>query len=40
MLKGGLNLSNEELAQTFTKWNNGELSSYLIDITKTSSLKR
>ncbi|MGS3040470.1 NADP-dependent phosphogluconate dehydrogenase, partial [Escherichia coli] len=32
--KGGLNLTNEELAQTFTEWNNGELSSYLIDITK------
>ena len=34
LLKGGLNLSNEELADTFTKWNEGELSSYLIDITK------
>jgi len=34
LLKGGLNLSNEELAQTFTEWNEGELSSYLIDITK------
>lgn len=34
LLKGGLNLSNEELALTFTEWNNGELSSYLIDITK------
>ncbi|HHU9893760.1 TPA: NADP-dependent phosphogluconate dehydrogenase, partial [Escherichia coli] len=34
LLKGGLNLTNEELAQTFTEWNNGELSSYLIDITK------
>ena len=34
LLKGGLALSNEELAQTFTKWNEGELSSYLIDITK------
>ncbi len=33
-MKGGLNLSNEELAQMFTEWNNGELSSYLIDITK------
>ena len=32
--KGGLNLSNEELATTFTEWNEGELSSYLIDITK------
>lgn len=34
LLKGGLNLTNEELAQIFTEWNNGELSSYLIDITK------
>ncbi|STK44424.1 6-phosphogluconate dehydrogenase [Escherichia coli] len=34
LLKGGLNLSNEELATTFTEWNEGELSSYLIDITK------
>jgi len=34
LLKGALGLSNEELAKTFTEWNNGELSSYLIDITK------
>lgn len=34
LLKNGLNLSNEELATTFTDWNKGELSSYLIDITK------
>ncbi|MEN4910188.1 NADP-dependent phosphogluconate dehydrogenase [Erwinia amylovora] len=34
LLKGALNLSNEELAKTFSKWNEGELSSYLIDITK------
>lgn len=34
LLKGGLALSNEELAKTFTEWNEGELSSYLIDITK------
>ncbi len=34
LLKGALRLSNEGLAQTFTEWNNGELSSYLIDITK------
>ncbi|MCS6038521.1 hypothetical protein LNP20_03610 [Klebsiella pneumoniae subsp. pneumoniae] len=26
LLKGGLALSNEELAQTFTEWNEGELS--------------
>ncbi len=34
LLKGALNLSNEALAKTFNEWNNGELSSYLIDITK------
>ncbi|NRH23885.1 MULTISPECIES: NADP-dependent phosphogluconate dehydrogenase [Pantoea] len=34
LLKGALGLNNEELAKTFTEWNNGELSSYLIDITK------
>jgi 6-phosphogluconate dehydrogenase len=34
LLKGALDLNNAELAATFTEWNNGELSSYLIDITK------
>ncbi len=34
------NLSNEELAQTFTEWNNGELSSYLIHITKEISTEK
>lgn len=34
LLKHGLNLSNDELATTFTEWNRGELNSYLIDITK------
>ncbi|MGK2960210.1 MAG: NADP-dependent phosphogluconate dehydrogenase [Candidatus Malihini olakiniferum] len=34
MLKHGLNLSNDELAKTFSEWNAGELNSYLIDITK------
>ncbi|MFB6434757.1 MAG: NADP-dependent phosphogluconate dehydrogenase [Candidatus Malihini olakiniferum] len=34
LLKDGLNLSNDELAKTFYEWNSGELSSYLIDITK------
>ncbi|HHR6130179.1 TPA: NADP-dependent phosphogluconate dehydrogenase [Providencia alcalifaciens] len=33
LLKGSLNLSNEELAETFSEWNQGELSSYLIEIT-------
>ncbi|TCW00196.1 NADP-dependent phosphogluconate dehydrogenase [Biostraticola tofi] len=34
LLKNALNLSNEQLAATFSEWNEGELSSYLIDITK------
>lgn len=34
LLKNGLNLSNPELAEIFAEWNKGELSSYLIDITK------
>ncbi|WP_075180898.1 NADP-dependent phosphogluconate dehydrogenase [Pantoea sp. 1.19] len=34
LLKNALNLSNDELAKTFSEWNAGELSSYLIDITK------
>lgn len=33
VLKHSLGLSNEELADTFTEWNKGELSSYLIEIT-------
>lgn len=33
LLKHALNLSNEELAQTFAEWNKGELNSYLIEIT-------
>jgi len=34
LLKGALALSNDDLAKTFSEWNEGELSSYLIDITK------
>ncbi|KFD19873.1 MULTISPECIES: NADP-dependent phosphogluconate dehydrogenase [Tatumella] len=34
LLKGALGLSNEQLAETFSEWNTGELNSYLIDITK------
>ncbi|MQL48421.1 NADP-dependent phosphogluconate dehydrogenase [Photorhabdus khanii] len=33
LLKNALNLGNEELYEIFTDWNNGELSSYLIEIT-------
>jgi 6-phosphogluconate dehydrogenase len=34
LLKNALKLSNQELADTFSEWNKGELNSYLIDITK------
>ncbi|PHM48490.1 NADP-dependent phosphogluconate dehydrogenase [Xenorhabdus miraniensis] len=33
LLKNALNLSNQELAEVFSDWNQGELSSYLIEIT-------
>ncbi|MCL6409008.1 NADP-dependent phosphogluconate dehydrogenase, partial [Dickeya dadantii] len=33
LLKQALNLDNDELATTFSEWNKGELSSYLIEIT-------
>lgn len=33
ILKNALKLTNEELADIFTEWNKGELSSYLIEIT-------
>ena len=33
LLKNSLGLNNDELAETFTDWNQGELSSYLIEIT-------
>lgn len=40
LLKGGLSLSNDELATIFADWNKGELSSYLIDITKDIFVKK
>lgn len=33
IMKRGLNLTNDEMAETFTKWNSGVLDSYLIEIT-------
>lgn len=33
LLKQALGLNNQQLAQTFSEWNKGELSSYLIEIT-------
>ncbi|MFB6422041.1 MAG: NADP-dependent phosphogluconate dehydrogenase [Candidatus Malihini olakiniferum] len=40
ILKKGLSLSNDELAKIFSEWNAGELSSYLIDITKDIFIKK
>jgi 6-phosphogluconate dehydrogenase len=34
IMKEGLGLSNEEMHQVFKEWNEGELSSYLIEITR------
>jgi len=34
MMKGGLGMSNEEIHGVFTKWNEGVLDSYLIEITR------
>lgn len=34
MMKAGLGMSNEEMHQTFDEWNQGELDSYLIEITR------
>ncbi|MBQ3453510.1 MAG: decarboxylating NADP(+)-dependent phosphogluconate dehydrogenase, partial [Thermoguttaceae bacterium] len=34
MLKLGAGLSNEEIGEVFAKWNEGELNSYLIEITR------
>lgn len=40
LLKNGLGLSNEQLANTFSEWNQGELNSYLLDITKNIFIKK
>ncbi|QCI16942.1 NADP-dependent phosphogluconate dehydrogenase [Buchnera aphidicola (Aphis helianthi)] len=40
ILKNLLNLSNEELSNTFSEWNKGELNSYLIEITKNIFIKK
>jgi 6-phosphogluconate dehydrogenase len=34
LMKIGLGMSNDEMRQVFTKWNEGKLKSFLIDITK------
>ncbi len=34
LMKVGLGMSNEEMHQAFTEWNEGELDSYLIEITR------
>ncbi|WP_426350353.1 decarboxylating NADP(+)-dependent phosphogluconate dehydrogenase [Alloiococcus sp. CFN-8] len=33
LLKGALKLSNDEISDLFAQWNNGELNSYLVEIT-------
>lgn len=40
LLKQALNLTNKQLSEIFCEWNQGELSSYLIDITKDIFLKK
>jgi 6-phosphogluconate dehydrogenase len=40
ILKKTLNVSNENLYKIFTKWNQGELKSYLIEITRNIFLKK
>lgn len=40
VLKRGLNLSNAELNQVFKKWNEGELQSFLIEITEKIFLQK
>lgn len=40
ILKGALELSNEQLADIFNEWNKGELRSYLINITKNILIKK
>jgi 6-phosphogluconate dehydrogenase len=34
LMKQGLGMTNEEMHQTFAEWNEGELNSYLIEITR------
>lgn len=40
LLKNALSLDNEQLANIFSEWNQGELSSYLIEITKNIFIKQ
>ncbi|MBX4181232.1 NADP-dependent phosphogluconate dehydrogenase [Sodalis sp. CWE] len=40
LLKTSLGMSNEQLADIFGKWNEGELNSYLINITKNILIKK
>lgn len=40
LLKNALNFDNDKLAEIFNEWNKGELSSYLIDITKNIFTKK
>ena len=40
LLKDGLGLSADELAEVFAEWNKGELDSFLIDISATIFAKK
>ncbi|AYN24401.1 NADP-dependent phosphogluconate dehydrogenase [Buchnera aphidicola] len=40
ILKNALNMNNDELSDTFSQWNKGELNSYLIEITKNIFLQK
>ncbi|BFI91162.1 NADP-dependent phosphogluconate dehydrogenase [Enterobacterales bacterium endosymbiont of Anomoneura mori] len=40
ILKKGLNLNNKEISEIFKFWNDGELNSYLIEITKKILIKK
>ncbi|WMC18931.1 MAG: NADP-dependent phosphogluconate dehydrogenase [Enterobacteriaceae bacterium PSpicST2] len=40
ILKHGLNLNNKEISKILNNWNNGELNSYLIEITKNILIKK
>ncbi|WMC20323.1 MAG: NADP-dependent phosphogluconate dehydrogenase [Enterobacteriaceae bacterium PSpyr] len=40
ILKKGLNLNNKQINKIFENWNNGELNSYLIEITKNILIKK
>jgi 6-phosphogluconate dehydrogenase len=38
LMKSYLGMNNEEIADTFEEWNNGDLDSYLVEVNCTSLL--